>query len=76
MIKTYEELATAYAEKYGICEYKVKGNTMVYYTSYPLERTTYKATVNLDITHEFREAMRRYYKPLKRIGGMQVNYMV
>ena len=71
----YNEMATAYAERYGVCEFTVKGNTMVYYTSYPMERTTYKAVVNLDTTTETREAMKRYYKPWKHIGGVQVNYM-
>lgn len=73
--KSYEERAMAYAEHYGIVEFKVKDNAMIYYTSWPMERTTYKVTVNLDIIHETREAMRRYYKPYKHIGDVQVNYM-
>lgn len=73
--KSYEERAMAYAEHYGIVEFKVKGKAMIYYTSWPMERTTYKVTVNLDIIYETREAMRRYYKPYKHIGGVQVNYM-
>ena len=72
---THEERAMAYAEKYGICEYIVKGGTMVYYTAWPAERTTYKVTVDLEAVSETREPMKRYYKPFKHIGKCQVNYM-
>lgn len=35
-----EHKALCYAEKYGIIEYKVKGNRMIYKVSYPLEHVT------------------------------------
>ena len=31
MKKDYEHLATLFVERYGIIDYKVKGNSMVYY---------------------------------------------
>lgn len=71
----YEDKAILYAEKYGIIEFKVKGNEMIYYTSFPLERMTYKAVVNLDEMKEKRTPLKRYYKAYSgTIGGIQVNY--
>lgn len=55
----YHHKALLYAEKYGIVEYTVMDNTMVYYESFPLEQATYKAIVNLDTMQEQR----------KQIGG-------
>lgn len=50
----YEEKALLYAEKYGIVDYEVKGNQMIYFESFPLENTIYKAVVNLDTMQEKR----------------------
>jgi hypothetical protein len=50
----YQQTALIYAEKYGIIEYEVINNTMVYYEAFPLESTTYKAVVNLDTMQESR----------------------
>ncbi len=54
-MKNYEEKALLFAEKYGVIEYEVQGNTMVYYQTYTLENRTIKATVNLDTMEETRE---------------------
>lgn len=78
MARDYEHLALLYAEKYGIIEYYVKGNEMIYYTSFPQEHNTYKAVVNLDLSKEKRTRLKRYYVAYKnRVGGKkQANYMV
>ena len=44
----YEHKAILYAEKYGVIEFHVKKNQMIYYSSFPLEHSTIKAVVNLD----------------------------
>lgn len=54
--------ALFYSEKYGVIEYIVKNSTMIYYANYPLEHNTYKCTVKLNILHETRKALKRYYK--------------
>ena len=55
--------ATLYAEKYGIVEYKIVDKSMVYYSNYLNERTTYKVTVNLETMKEnSRKKMSRYYQ--------------
>lgn len=68
-----KQKALCYAEKYGICEYKVTGNEMIYYKSYRMEHSTIKAVVNLDTMTETRSYMRRYYRPWVHIGKVQVN---
>lgn len=65
--------AVEYAEKYGIVEYKTQGNMMCYYTSYPTERRTFKTVINLDTGEVIRSKVRNYYKPMARIGKIQVN---
>ena len=57
MKKDYEHLATLFVERYGIIDYKVKGNSMVYYEwdtiqVEPLKRVKYKHIVNLDTMEE------------------------
>ena len=76
-MKDYEHIALCYAEKYGIIEYHVKGNEMIYYTSWPLEYSTYKAVVNLDTLDEVRTEMSRYYRAYDSLigGRYQANYM-
>ena len=58
----YEHKALLFAEHYGIIEYYVKGNTMFFYPTYPMEHMTYKAVVNLDTMKETRKPLKRYYK--------------
>ena len=74
----YERKATMYAEKHGIIECIVDDNKMIYYSSFPLERKTIKAVVNLDTGKETREYLKRYYKAYTtKIGGKaQANYCV
>ena len=74
----YELRALRYAEKYGIIEYHVKGNEMIYYTTWIMEHATYRAVVNLDTMDEVRTLMSRYYSPYDSLigGRYQANYMV
>ena len=65
----YIDKAISYCDKYGFREFYVKGNTMIYYTSWRIEHTTYKCVVNLDTMEETRTPMKRYYKPHKFVGG-------
>lgn len=63
----YNELATQYAERYGIINYNVKGDKMTYKASHPStrkeDRTTYKIKVDLPTQkEEQREPLKRYYK--------------
>ena len=76
-MKDYRHEAILYCEKYGVIEHHVIGNTMIYYTSFPMEHMTYKAVVNLDTWHEERTAISGYYKPYKSLigGRYQANYM-
>lgn len=67
--ESYMDIAIRYCERYGICEMHVVGNTMIYYTSFPMEHTTYKAVVDLDTLEENRTAMSKYYKPYKSLIG-------
>ena len=71
-----EDNALFYAEQCGIPEYTVKGNNMIYYSSFPLEKATYRCIVDLNTMNEHREQMSKYYKPDAKIGGTQVNYRV
>ena len=58
-----EELKTAYMERHGIVDGVLKRDFLVYYTSYPIEGTTYKVTVNLTTSKEVsRVQLKRYYK--------------
>ena len=74
----YEHSAIIYAERYGIVEYHVSGNQMIYYTTFPMEHATYRAVVNLDTGHETREQMRGYYKPSQSLiaGKYQATYAI
>lgn len=65
----YKNKALCYAERHGVIEYHVDGEQMIYYTSFPCEHMTYKAVINLNAMKEIRQAMSRYYKPFKYIGG-------
>lgn len=75
--RAYELEAIRYCEHFGVIEHHVIGNTMVYYTSFPMEHATYKAVVCLDTWHEERFLMKRYYKPYKTLigGKYQANCM-
>lgn len=70
--------AIAYMEKHGIIEaHQTDENTLVYYSSFPLSRSTIKAVVSLDTGKEVREYMEHYYTAYKgKIGGKYTaNYM-
>jgi hypothetical protein len=67
----YEKIATAYAEAYGIIDYKIQGCKMVYYINYKenaaknaykpgYKGDTYKATVDLKTGKENRQLLKRY----------------
>lgn len=68
----YETKALIYAERYGVYEYKVKGNKMIWYDSSPAEQCTCKSVVNLDTLHEGRHELKRYHKINSYIGDVQV----
>lgn len=62
--KDYELLSRQFAERYGIVEYRVKGNTMIYNVSYPAylsnPRYTIQHTVNLDSEVEQTKQLKRF----------------
>lgn len=58
----YKNKALLFAEKYGVVEYKVKNDSMIFYASYPMEHNTYKCNVNLKNMKETRTCLKRYYK--------------
>ena len=64
MRKDYNNIALAYCEKYGIIEYRVKGNLLIYNISYPAylynPRYTIQHTVNLDTGREETKQLKRY----------------
>lgn len=74
----YEHKAILYAEKYGVIEFHVKKNQMIYYSSFPLEHSTIKAVVNLDTMQETRTYLSRYYTAYKSLinGKYQANYCI
>ena len=72
--KKYEHLALLFCEKYGIIEYKVEGNKLVFYSTYTYERRTFKSVVDLDTMKETKTQMSKYYKPYKHIGKLAVNW--
>lgn len=59
-----EQIALEYAEKYGIIEYKIKGNRMIYYANYPEylsePRYTMKVTVRLNTLKEERQKLTKW----------------
>lgn len=61
-----QNLADAYAERYGIIDYKVNGTNMIYIVSYPqyLSNPAYsvKFTVDLLTGASKSEPMSRFYK--------------
>lgn len=77
MHRSAKDRAIAYAEEHGVCEFHISGESMIYYTSFPMERATYRATVNLITLKETREPLRAYYTAYKsHIGGKYTaNYM-
>lgn len=60
----YQARAIEYAEKYGIVEYRVKGNTMIYNVSYPAylnnPRYTVQHIVILDTFNSTTKILKRY----------------
>lgn len=63
---SYDDLALAYAEKYGIVEYDVRKNIMVYNVSYPaylnVPRYTVQHRINLDTGQDTPVYLKRYDK--------------
>ena len=61
-----EQRALEYAEKYGIIDYKVDGNKMIYYANYPEylaePKRTYKVIVRLNTMKEERQLLRYWNK--------------
>lgn len=55
---TYEDKACRYAERYGIVDYTVTGNRMLYTETFPMEGSVYDVTVNLDTETEARRERR------------------
>lgn len=75
--RDYRHIALCYAEDHGVIEYHVKGNKMIFYTSWECEHSTLKVVVNLDTRREeSRTELKGYYKPYKaRIAGKyQANF--
>ena len=62
--KKKEQTALEYAEKFGIVDYKVKGNRMIYYANYPEylgePRYTIKVTIRLDTLKEERQKLTKW----------------
>ena len=54
-MKDYNNIALKYSEKYGIIDYEVKNNKMIYYVNYLLENRKYECIVNLDTLKETRK---------------------
>ena len=60
--------ALEYAERYGVIEYKVVGNRMIFVTNYPQEHNTYRVTVFLQTCndsgfhYETRITLKNYFK--------------
>lgn len=55
IITMHEKRAMLFCETYGITEYKVKGNQLIYYRNSAIAQgiyKTYKHTVNLDTMQE------------------------
>lgn len=60
----YSQRALQYSEKYGIIEYRIKGNLMIYNVSYPAylgnPHYTIQHTVNLDSGVEQTKQLKRF----------------
>lgn len=67
-----EAKALWFAEAYGIVEYLVRGDKMIFYKTYPRERRTFKSVVDLNTMKETRTQVKRFYKPFAHIGKTQV----
>lgn len=70
--ESLENRALGYAETYGIIEYHITGNNMIYYVSYygSFEKCTVKAVVDLTTMKEQRDYLKGFYRPYKsKIGG-------
>jgi len=50
------------AERIGVTVYTVNGNTMTYYTNYPLEHRTIRVSINLYTSIETRKPFKNYLK--------------
>ena len=61
----HERNATLFCEKYGIIDYKVKGNQLIYYRNNAIAigvYRTYKHMVDLDTMKETVTELKRLYK--------------
>ena len=61
----HEKNAILFCEKYGIVDYKVNGNKLIYYCNNAIAigvYRTYKHIVNLDTMKESVEELKRLYK--------------
>lgn len=60
----YEQRAIQWCERYGIVEYKLKKNLLIYNVSYPAylgnSHYTIKHIVNLDTMQETTQQLKRY----------------
>ena len=60
----YSQRALQYSEKYGIIEYRIKGNLMIYNVSYPAylgnPHYTIQHTINLDDMSHTSKQLKRY----------------
>lgn len=63
---SYDDVATVFAERYGIVKYHVKENVMTFYKSYPayLGNKAYsvKHIINLDTGIETTQVMNKVFK--------------
>ena len=57
--------AIRYAEQNGICEFHLEDGKMVYYSSFPMEKATYRCEVNLEKMTETRVKIPTNYKTYK-----------
>lgn len=67
----YENKAVSYAERYGIIEYRVSKNEMIYYQTYPTGGT-YDVRVNLDTMKETRSKLNLHLKRRVKAGVYNV----
>lgn len=64
MKEKYIEKAEKYAEKYGITQFNIRNNLMIYYENYPSylkeKKYTIKVILNLSTMKETRTRLKKY----------------